>query len=92
MRQYELMLVFRPSADHTAKNREEFVKKLVDSLGGTVKNVTDWGKKQLAYPIAKQTEGVYMIVAIDGEALKVADIEKYMKLQHEVIRYLLTVK
>ncbi len=92
MRRYEFMLIFRPDFDtKDTKKRDEVIAKL---LGASVKvtNVTDMGKKRLAYPIQKYEEGNYVLVLLSADALKVGEIEKQVRLQTDVIRYLLTVK
>ncbi len=92
MRQYELMVIFRPDFDiKDAKKRDEVIFKL---LGASVKvqEVTDMGKKRLAYPIQKHEEGHYVLAMLAADALKVGEIEKQMRLQTDVIRYLLTVQ
>ncbi len=92
MRQYELMVIFRPDFDiKDAKKRDEVIAKL---LGASVKvqDVTDMGKKRLAYPIQKHEEGHYILAIVTADALKVGEIEKQVRLQTDVIRYLLTVK
>lgn len=92
MRQYELMVVFTPAVDEKdAKKLEESVKKLVGD-GAIVSGVTILGKKFLAYPIQKQTEGVYVLAAVAADALHVSDIEKRTRVGTDVLRYLLTVK
>ncbi len=85
------MLVFRPDFDtKDTKKRDEIIHKLAGD-GVTVKDVTDMGKKRLAYPILKHEEGVYVLAILEGEAIKVGEIEKQTRLQTDVIRYLLTV-
>lgn len=93
MRTYELMVVLKPDVDpKDTKTIEDKIKKLVAGQNVTVKEVLVQGKKQLAYPIEKFTEGVYVLVQIEAEALKVEVIEQRVKLGMEVLRYLLTVK
>lgn len=91
MRQYELMLVLVPSFDATdEKKAGELVKLLVGNA--TVQSLTMIGKKRLAYPIRKQTEGVYVLVSLAAEGLKTSDIERQTQLGTDVLRFLLTVK
>lgn len=92
MQQYELMVVFAPTVDEKDANKlEESVGKLLGD-GATVSGVTILGKKFLAYPIQKQTEGVYVLATVAAEALRVSDIEKRTRVGTDVLRYLLTVK
>ncbi|MBI3577210.1 30S ribosomal protein S6 [Candidatus Gottesmanbacteria bacterium] len=91
-RQYELMLVLSTSGDYESeKKREEVVKKLLGETAA-VDSLTLLGKKTLAYPIKKQTEGVYLVAAISGPAIIVGDIEKKTAQMTEVLRYLLLSK
>ena len=87
-RQYELMVLLKPEFDaESIKKREEVVKKLLGD-GVTLKEVTSLGKKQLTYPIKKQTDAVYLLAHIEAEKLSVGDIEKKSKLVEEVLRWL----
>lgn len=88
---YELMLVVGSDFDHeNAKKREELIKKLVGE-GVKLAEVNVLGKKLLAYPIKKQTEGVYLLAKLEAEnGLVVANLEKQSRLNEVVLRYLLT--
>lgn len=89
-RNYDFMLVFRPDLEVTDKTAPAMVKKLVgDAI--KVDSVTVTGKKTLAYPIKKQTEGIYVFCTLSG-LIVVHDIEKKAQLAGEVLRFLLTVK
>lgn len=91
MRQYELMLVLVPGFDATdEKKAGELVKLLVGNA--TIQSLTMMGKKRLAYPIRKQTEGVYVLVSLEANGLKISDIERQTQLGTDVLRFLLTVK
>mgnify|MGYP001607265938 CR=1 FL=1 len=70
------------------KKREDLVKKLIGD-SAALDTLTLLGKKLLAYPIKKQTEGVYLLATITGEAVKVGDIQKRSSQMAEVLRYLL---
>ena len=56
VRSYEMLVIL----DATTENQSEEISKieeLLKNLGGTVSKTDAWGKKTLAYPIRKQTEG-----------------------------------
>lgn len=88
-RKYELMLVLATTGDYESeKKREDVVKNLVgESL--SIDSLTLLGKKQLAYPIKKQSEGVYLVAELTGLAIKVGDIQKKTDQMPNVLRYLL---
>lgn len=92
MRTYELMLILRPDMEVTQKIAEDLVTKLVNKFGGKLISLTVWGKRQLAYPIAKATEGVYLLSIIEGNGIKSGDLEKELRMGSDVLRFLLTVK
>lgn len=92
MRTYELMVIVRPDIEVTEKKAEEMVGKLLEKVGGKLATLTVWGKKALAYPIQKATEGTYVLATIEGEGIKSADIEKEVRMGTDFLRFMLTVK
>ena len=89
MRQYELMVLLKSDFDgENSKKREEIVKKLLGD-SATLKEVTSLGKKQLAYPIIKETEAIYLLANVSSEGLKLEDINKRAKLDEQILRFLL---
>ena len=82
MSNYELTLVFREDA----KDTESQAKALVT---GIIKTTKAWGVRDLAYPIAKQKRGNYLNLAIELEPDKVAALDKTLKQNEAILRYLL---
>jgi small subunit ribosomal protein S6 len=96
-RVYELMLVLRPDFGLPAGKagvEEKPVRDLIEKLIGDrkIKDLTIMGKKRLAYPIKKQTEGVYAVATFTGKAMDIGALEKQIKLGTDVLRFLLIVK
>jgi small subunit ribosomal protein S6 len=89
-RVYELMLVLRPDFGLDEKPVRDLVTKLIGDR--KIKELTMMGKKRLAYPIKKQTEGVYAVASITGAPMNIGALEKQIKLGTDVLRFLLTVK
>lgn len=87
-RSYELMVVFRAEGDLTDKSATELVAKLVAGEAKVV-SVSLLGKKQLAYPIQKQLEGVYVLAKLEG-VIHTHEIEKKVQMGSNVLRFLLT--
>lgn len=90
-RSYELMLIVRPDVDVTQKKAEDLVKKLVEKVGGKLASLNIWGKKALAYPIQKVTEGSYVLANVEG-SIKSADVEKEVRMGSEILRFMLIAK
>jgi small subunit ribosomal protein S6 len=89
MRQYEVMYVLRPDLE------EEKVKAtiarysdVVTSFGGEVTNIQEMGKRRLAYEIKKFRDGYYIVMNFKANADAVAEAERLMKINDDVIRFL----
>ncbi|MEK7543990.1 MAG: 30S ribosomal protein S6 [Patescibacteria group bacterium] len=91
MNTYELMLIVRPDLEVTEKKAQELVKKLLDKTGGVVTAVAVWGKRQLAYPIKKVSEGTYILATVEG-TIKSPDLEKEARMGTDIVRFMLIVK
>lgn len=89
-RVYELMVVIRPDFGLEEKEVRDLIEKLIGDR--KMKDLTIMGKKRLAYPIKKRTEGVYAVATVAGSPLKVVELEKQMKMGSDVLRYLLIAK
>ena len=63
----------------------------VESMGGKVTKRENWGLRNLAYKIQKNRKGYYMLMNIDAPADAIIEMERLMRLDENLIRYL-TVK
>ena len=92
MNQFESIFICKPHlpAEKVASLTEK-VKTIVTQSEGTVNLVNEWGKRRLAYPIASQQEGIYVLVDFAGTGETVKKVETFYAMTEEVIRYL-TVK
>lgn len=90
MRNYELTYIL-PGEATEAKQKAASTKieKLVDSLGGKINKTDSWGRKNLFYPIQKNTSGVYYFLNIELPADKAGVVNREVELDGEVIRHLL---
>jgi len=88
-RTYEVMYIVDPEtpAERIAKLNEA-VGKVVEKEGGTVVRMDDIGRRQLAYPINKRTEGYYVLFEIDGSGQEIAELERRMRVNDMIIRYI----
>lgn len=86
---YELMYVVRPTVDEqTLASINEKVEKFITGAGGEVVKRDDWGKRRLAYPIAKFTEGFYAVLTFNFSPTAVRDLERALKLTEQVLRFI----
>ena len=88
MREYEIMLILPPDAeDSVVDGVVERVKGVLSDRGGEVKSADKWGRRRLAYEIAKQTEGYYLVLSFDTEPEAVLELDRVLSLADEVIRF-----
>jgi small subunit ribosomal protein S6 len=66
----------------------EAVGNLIEKEGGTVVRMDDGGKRTLAYPIKKNTEGFYILFEIEGSGQEIAELERRMRVNDMIIRYI----
>ncbi|MBQ8250898.1 MAG: 30S ribosomal protein S6 [Alphaproteobacteria bacterium] len=61
---------------------------VVESMGGKVSKRENWGLRNLAYKIQKNRKGYYMLMNIDAPADAIIEMERLMRLDENLIRYL----
>ena len=76
--------------DDTAAMIEKF--KTLISKHGEVESVDEWGKRHLAYPIAKQTEGYYTLINFKSAPAFTAELDRVFKITDGVLRSLIVKK
>jgi small subunit ribosomal protein S6 len=88
-RTYEVMYIVDPEtpAERVGKLNEA-VGKVIEKEGGTVVRMDDIGRRPLAYPINKRTEGYYVLFEIDGSGQEIAELERRMRVNDMIIRYI----
>ena len=86
---YETMYILRPDiAEEEVNKHIEKYNNLLEKMGGKVLDSQMRGKRRLAYPIAKNREGVYVQLSHQGDGQHIEKIEKAMRLSEDVIRYM----
>jgi small subunit ribosomal protein S6 len=54
--------------------------------GGNVEKVDVWGRRRLAYEIAKKSEGIYAVVELQAEPATVKELDRQLSLNESVLR------
>jgi len=86
---YELIYIVRPTVDEQALAAvKDKVEKFITTGGGTISQCDDWGKRTLAYTIAKVTEGFYTVLQFEMPATALRDLERSLGLTEEILRHL----
>ena len=61
---------------------------LIAEQGGEVKKREYWGLRNLAYRMNKNRKGHYVLFNIDAPAPAIAELERTMRINEDVLRYL----
>jgi len=86
---YELGIVIRADLDEEAQQAEmERVRGLLTRFEATIEKEDKWGRRRLAYPIAKQTEGVYTFITYTAPSSTPREVESRLRLMENVLRFL----
>ncbi len=91
MRRYELMLVLQPDApDDRSQAVIDRTTRQIVAAGGQIVKVAPWGRRRLAYPIARHRDGSYQIIVFESPAEAIAELERSLLITEEVLRHLVT--
>jgi small subunit ribosomal protein S6 len=92
MRRYETLFIVTPdSSDEELQAVADKFKGVITGMNGKVAAYDEQGKKSLAYNIKKQSKGYYVLLDYLGHADVVAELERNMRLDDRILKYL-TVK
>ena len=85
--QYELMVILDPEIDErtVAPSLDKFLN-VIKNDGGTIENVDIWGRRRLAYEIAKKSEGIYAVVNFTATSEATLELDRQLKLSEAVLR------
>jgi len=87
-RSYEVMFIVRP--DMVEEDLNKLISTLdssVTSAGGTAKTEV-WGKRRLAYKVAKFNDGIFVLMMIEGPGALVHEVERRLRVTEQVIKFL----
>jgi small subunit ribosomal protein S6 len=91
MRTYELVFVVDPRvSDEDVVAMTQEYKQMITAGGSQVSKEESWGRRKLAYPIAKLNEGKYVLLGIESEGGKssLPAVEHRMRQNDKILRYL----
>lgn len=90
MAQYEIVVLYHPDLEVDLTKAEERVTKIFADNGGKITATDNWGKRKLAYPIAKNEHAIYVFYTVEMPGTGVKKVEGLLNITDEVIRYLIT--
>lgn len=88
-RAYEIAYIVQANNPSALDSTQERVRALIDGVEGAVDNVRVSEIRRLAYPIAKQTEGVYVVINARFEKALTEELDRYFKIEETVLRHII---
>ncbi|MFP5288593.1 MAG: 30S ribosomal protein S6 [Thermoanaerobaculia bacterium] len=91
MRTYELVFIVDPRvSDEDVVTLTQEYKQMISAGGSEISTEENWGRRKLAYPIEKLTEGKYVFLGITSQDGKtsLAEVEHRMRQNDKILRYL----
>ncbi len=93
LRDYEIVWILGGGAEAKEGDASvERIRALVDSLNGEFGEVNPWGKRNLAYPIEKHTEGYYIEAQLKLDATQAQALDRACNADRQIIRHLIVRK
>ena len=89
MKEYELTVLIHPDLEMDIDKPLAKIIKAIKDNGGEIKKQDSWGKKKLAYTIAKQDFANYVYFELDLPAQAPLKISNLFNINKEILRYLL---
>jgi len=87
-REYETIYILRPDVDaDSADKLGARVAEVVGRESGRLTKVETWGRRRLAYDIAKHRRGVYVYLKYLGNGRVVSEVERNLRLSDGVLKY-----
>jgi len=87
-KEYETIYILRGDVDpDTAEKVQNRVSEVIARETGKLTKVEAWGRRRLAYPVAKFKKGVYVYVKYVGRGGLVNELERNLKLQDSVLKF-----
>jgi small subunit ribosomal protein S6 len=89
MRHYEIVFIVHPDQSEQVPGMVERYRTMVTGRGGRIHRLEDWGRRQLAYPIAKIHKAHYVLMNIECDRDTLTELEHAFKFNDAVLRHLI---
>ena len=90
-REYETIFILRPNTPNEGVAEVNTrIKGIIEGMGGKILKVDNWGKRRLAYEVAKERKGIYLYWQYLAQPGTVEECERNLRMLDSVIRYLST--
>ena len=91
MRHYEVVFIVHPDQSEQVPAMVDRYRQMVNGRNGRIHRLEDWGRRQLAYPIAKIHKAHYVLMNIECDNETLSELEHAFKFNDAVLRHLTVV-
>ena len=88
MRHYEVVFMVHPDQSEQVPAMIERYKALIEGDNGKIHRLEDWGRRQLAYPIANLAKAHYVMLNIEVSQNALNELETGFRFNDAVLRHL----
>ena len=88
MRHYEIVFLVHPDQSEQVRAMIERYKGMIASGGGHVHRLEDWGRRQLAYPLAKVHKAHYVLMNVETDQKTLDELTGAFRFSDAVLRHL----
>ena len=88
MRHYEICFLVHPDQSEQVPAMLERYRAMIEGSDGAIHRLEDWGRRQLAFPVAKLHKAHYILMNIECDAATLAELEGIFRFNDAVLRHL----
>ena len=88
MRHYEIVILVHPDQSEQVPAMIERYKGMISAGGGQMHRLEDWGRRQLAFPIAKVHKAHYVLMNIECDQKTLGELTGAFRFSDAVLRHL----
>jgi small subunit ribosomal protein S6 len=88
-RQYELVYILPPdTGEQQVTELHQQIEGVVSRMNGQIEKTENWGRRKLAYEIARHKEGVYVLDVINGSGELMKELDRRLRVMDLVLRHM----
>ncbi len=88
MRHYEVVFLVHPDQSEQVSAMIDRYRSMIESSGGAIHRLEDWGRRQLAYPINKIHKAHYVLMNVECDGPTLDELTSAFRFNDAVIRNL----
>lgn len=89
LKHYEIIFLVHPDQSEQVPQMVERYRGAIESSSGQIHRMEDWGRRQLAYPIAKVHKAHYVLMNIECDHPTLQELEHAFRFNDAVLRHLI---